>query len=117
VAGYYSCGRKSLDGGLKGGDLKDGDLGYVLVERLTRAWLKFQSHMSWHRAKINDIMDYAEQGMYEAVSQRICLLAECGDQKGITVVIMNEWTWGKAPQAPNQWLAFKCYKFYTLKHV
>jgi CCR4-NOT transcription complex subunit 2 len=54
------------DGGLKGGELEN-----VLVERLTRAWLKFQSHMSRHRAKINVCLNHLEQDMYEVISERL----------------------------------------------
>jgi CCR4-NOT transcription complex subunit 2 len=54
------------NGGLKGGDIED-----VLVERLTRGWLKFQSHISRNRAKANVILDEAELGRYEDVSQNL----------------------------------------------
>ena len=54
------------DGGLKGGDLEN-----VLVERLTRAWLKFQSHMSRHRAKTNACLGYSEQTMYETITRTL----------------------------------------------
>ncbi|KAF2824522.1 hypothetical protein CC86DRAFT_354622 [Ophiobolus disseminans] len=50
-------------GGLKGGDLED-----VLVERVTRAWLKFVAHFSWIRAKANVVLAVGEVGRYEAVA-------------------------------------------------
>jgi CCR4-NOT transcription complex subunit 2 len=53
-------------GGLKGGDLED-----VLVERLTRGWLKFVAHFSRIRAKANEMLTGAELGSYEIVSRNL----------------------------------------------
>lgn len=53
-------------GGLKGCDLED-----VLVERLTRGWLKFVAHFSRIRAKANAILMSVELGRYEVVSQSL----------------------------------------------
>jgi len=50
-------------GGLKGGDLED-----VLVERLTRAWLKFVAHFSRIRAKANAMLMKEELERYEALA-------------------------------------------------
>jgi CCR4-NOT transcription complex subunit 2 len=49
-------------GGLKGGDLED-----VLVEHLTRGWLKFLAHFSRIRAKANVILVSADLCRYEAL--------------------------------------------------
>jgi CCR4-NOT transcription complex subunit 2 len=53
-------------GGLKGGDLED-----VLVERLTRGWLKFLAHFSRIRAKANAMLTDADLGRYEGVSRNL----------------------------------------------
>lgn len=50
------------DGGLKGGATED-----VLVERLTRNWLKFVAHVSRIRAKVNVMFGEGEIGRYEAL--------------------------------------------------
>jgi CCR4-NOT transcription complex subunit 2 len=53
-------------GGLKGGDLED-----VLVERLTRGWLKFLAHFSRIRAKANAMLTDVDLGRYEVVSRNL----------------------------------------------
>jgi len=47
------------NGGLKGGDIEK-----VLVERLTRGWLKFVSHVQRIRARVNVVLSQAEVGRY-----------------------------------------------------
>jgi CCR4-NOT transcription complex subunit 2 len=53
-------------GGLKGGDLQD-----VLVEHLTRGWLKFVTHFSRIRAKANAILSEAELASFEVLSRNL----------------------------------------------
>jgi hypothetical protein len=50
------------DGSLKGGALES-----VLVERLTRSWLKFAAHFARIRAKANIIMTEIDLNRYEVV--------------------------------------------------
>jgi CCR4-NOT transcription complex subunit 2 len=54
------------DGGLKGSDLQD-----VLVERLTRGWLKFMSHFSRIRAKANAMLSEGELAGFEVLSRNL----------------------------------------------
>ena len=56
---------------LDDGPLKGGDLEAVLVDRLTRNWLKFQAHFSRIRAKANVLLDEGELGRYERVGQNL----------------------------------------------
>lgn len=53
-------------GGLKGGDLED-----VLVERLTRGWMKFHAHFARIRAKANVILTEADVGRYEELARKL----------------------------------------------
>lgn len=52
------------DGGLKGGATED-----VLVERLTRNWLKFVAHFARVRAKANVILGEVEIARYERLAR------------------------------------------------
>jgi hypothetical protein len=54
------------DGGLKGGDLED-----VLVERLTRGWLKFLAHFARIRAKANVMLSQEDLGAYEVAVRNL----------------------------------------------
>ncbi|KAH7382728.1 hypothetical protein DE146DRAFT_681711 [Phaeosphaeria sp. MPI-PUGE-AT-0046c] len=54
------------DGGLKGGATED-----VLVERLTRNWLKFVAHFTRIRAKANIIFSEAELARYEGLVRNL----------------------------------------------
>jgi CCR4-NOT transcription complex subunit 2 len=56
---------------LDDGDLKGGDLENVLVERLTRSWLKFASHFARIRAKANVILIDADLVRYQVVLQNL----------------------------------------------
>jgi hypothetical protein len=53
-------------GGLKGGDMED-----VLVERLTRGWLKFVAHFSRIRAKANAMLSESELAGYEVLARNV----------------------------------------------
>ncbi|KAF2026332.1 hypothetical protein EK21DRAFT_74384 [Setomelanomma holmii] len=52
---------------LDAGGLNGGDLEVVLVERLTRAWLKFLAHVRGVRAKVNRILTTEDLAMYEVL--------------------------------------------------
>ncbi|KAF1843552.1 uncharacterized protein K460DRAFT_288673 [Cucurbitaria berberidis CBS 394.84] len=56
---------------LDNGPLTGGDLEVVLVDRLTRNWLKFQAHFSRIRAKANVVLDEGDLGRYERVLQNL----------------------------------------------
>ncbi|KAF1913246.1 hypothetical protein BDU57DRAFT_349086 [Ampelomyces quisqualis] len=56
---------------LDAGGLKGGDLEAVLVERLTRGWMKFHAHFSRIRAKANVILTEADMARYEALARKL----------------------------------------------
>jgi CCR4-NOT transcription complex subunit 2 len=77
-------------GGLKGGDLED-----VLVERLTRGWLKFLAHFSRIRAKANAMLTDADLGRYDVVSRNLngflldgltCKLGTCAEYEDMKLM-------------------------------
>lgn len=56
---------------LDDGPVQGGDLEGVLVDRLTRNWLKFQAHFARIRAKANVLLDAEELGRHERVGQNL----------------------------------------------
>jgi CCR4-NOT transcription complex subunit 2 len=57
VANKPSYEMRLDNGGVKGGDIE-----VVIVEKLTRSWLKFVSHVARIRARVNMILDEEEVG-------------------------------------------------------
>ncbi|CAO2652970.1 Nn.00g023810.m01.CDS01 [Neocucurbitaria sp. VM-36] len=56
---------------LDDGPVKGGDLEVVLVDRLTRNWLKFQAHLARIRAKANVVLEERELVRYETVTANL----------------------------------------------